>query len=69
MSEFKQYRKKQLQEMRCYVPGEDLAGISVSAPDQKLPSLDGGMIARNPQNHEDQWYIAAKFFADNYEPV
>lgn len=67
MSEFKFYRKKQLQEMRPYVPGEDMGDISVSAPDQRLPSLDGGMIARNPQNHADQWYVAAKFFADNYE--
>lgn len=67
MSDFQLYRKKQLQEMRPYVPGEDLTGISVSPADQQLPTLDGGMIARNPQNHADQWYVAAKFFADNYE--
>ncbi|MBW1814151.1 MAG: hypothetical protein JRJ39_10945, partial [Deltaproteobacteria bacterium] len=26
----------------------------------------GGMIARNPKNHKDQWYIAKKFFEENY---
>lgn len=66
MSEFKQYRKKQLQEMRPYVPGEDLAGISVSDQDT---AEEGGMIARNPKNHADQWYVAKEFFADNYEPA
>jgi hypothetical protein len=69
MSEFQQYRKKQLQEMRPYVSGEDLTGVSVSPADQQLPTLDGGMIARNPKNHADQWYVAKQFFADNYEAV
>jgi len=27
------------------------------------------MIARNPKNHDDQWLIAADYFADNFEPV
>jgi hypothetical protein len=27
------------------------------------------MIARNPKNHDDQWLVAAKYFADNFEPV
>ena len=67
MSEFKLYRKKQLQAMRPYVPGEDMTGISVSAPDKALPALDGGMIAQSATNPDDKWYVAAKFFADNYE--
>ena len=25
-------------------------------------------IARNPKNHDDQWLVAAKYFADNFEP-
>lgn len=66
MSEFQYYRKKQLQEMRPYVPGEDLTGVSVSAQD--TPEA-GGMVARNPKNHADQWYVARQFFADNYEPA
>jgi len=27
------------------------------------------MIARNPKNHADQWLVAAKYFADNFEPI
>lgn len=64
MEEYRLYRKKQLQEMRPYVPGEDLTGVSVSNSDTPGP---GGMIARNRNNHEDRWYVAADFFAENYE--
>ena len=44
MNEFKQYRRKGLAEMRPYVPGEDLSGVSVSEGDD--PMNDLGMIAR-----------------------
>ena len=27
----------------------------------------GDMIARNPKNHEDQWLVAARYFADHFE--
>lgn len=63
---WKNYRKKNLQEMRPYIPGEDLTGIAVNKED--IPKL-GGMIARNSKNYEDKWYIAKKFFEDNYEEV
>ena len=63
---FKQYRKKGLASMRPYVPGESLEGVSVSAED--TPG-EGGMIARNEDNPKDQWYVAAEFFAKNYEPA
>ena len=46
MDEFKQYKRKGLSEMRPYVYGEDLTGVSVS--DQDNPLTDMGMIARNP---------------------
>ena len=26
-----------------------------------------GMIARNPKNSQDQWYVAKKYFEDNFE--
>lgn len=53
--------------MRPYVPGEDLTGISVSAQD--TPE-EGGYIARNPENHKDQWYVAKAYFAkQQFEPV
>ena len=64
MNRFKFYRKKNLQMMRPYEPGEDLTGISVNKED--TPEL-GGMIAMNPDNPEDKWYVAKKFFNDNYE--
>lgn len=64
--EWKKYRKKGLQEMRPYVPGEDLTGISVNKED--TPEL-GGMIARNSKNYEDKWYVAKKFFEEMYEDI
>jgi len=27
------------------------------------------MIARNPKNHADQWLVAERYFADNFEPI
>ncbi len=66
MSEWKGYRKTAIQEMRYYVPGEDLDGISVS--DADTPGF-GGMIARNGDNPEDQWYVGKEFFLKNYELV
>ena len=68
-SNFKQYRRKALSELRPYVSGEDLTGISVSNTDKQLPSLDGGFIARNPLNHEDQWYVAEKYASENLELI
>jgi len=65
--DFKQYRRKGLSEMRPYIKGEDLTGISVSATDN--PEMDMGMVARNPKNHADQWYVARKYFEDNLEPA
>lgn len=66
---FAQYRRKQIAELRPYVPGEGLAGVSISLPDEYngSPKL-GDMIARNPKNHADQWLVAAQYFADNFEP-
>lgn len=71
MSEFKQYRRKQIAELREYVPGEALSSrVSISQPDREAGSPKAGdMIARNPKNHADQWLIAADYFADNFEPV
>jgi len=67
---FKKYRRKQIAELRPYVPGEALDGVSISVPDKAAGSpKEGDMIARNPKNHEDQWLVAAQYFADNFEPV
>lgn len=71
-SQFAQYRRKQIAELRPYVPGEDLIveRVSISAEDLKAGSpKQGDMIARNPKNHADQWLVAAAYFADNFEPI
>jgi hypothetical protein len=62
---WKTYIRKGAAEMRPYVHGEDLSGISVS--DQDAPPNDGGMIARNPDNHEDRWYVNRAYFEKNFE--
>lgn len=55
------YRRKEIDtEMRPYVPGEDLTGISVSPNDD--PPNDHGMIARNRDDHSDQWYVSREYF-------
>ena len=65
MSHWAVYQRKVTdQEMRPYVPGEDLTGISVH-PDE-TPEL-GGMIARNAQDHTNQWYMAPEYFATVFE--
>lgn len=75
MSTWAKYRRTNIAEMRPYASdGEDLAGISVSGPDQMLMVQDMdefrlGMIARNPQNHDDQWYVARDYFDANFEPI
>lgn len=71
MSQFKQYRRKQIAELRPYAEGEVLSErVSVSASDKEAGSPKvGDMIARNPVNHEDQWLVAAKYFQDNFEEL
>jgi hypothetical protein len=71
VSEFRQYRRKQIAELRPYISGEYLGmTVSISAEDHRAGSpKDGDMIARNPKNHADQWLVAAQYFADNFEPV
>ena len=64
MNEFKNYVKNAVQPMRPYVNGEDLSGITVSADDN--PERDGGMIAANPNNPDDKWFVGQKFFDENY---
>jgi hypothetical protein len=63
MNEYKNYIKKALQQMRPYIPGEDLTEISVW--DHDTPE-EGGMIALNPDDPQDKWYVAKKFCEDNY---
>lgn len=70
MSDFQQYRRTQLAELRPYVPGEDLSRVSIAAVDRENGSpKPGDMIARNPANHADQWLVAADYFRDNFAPM
>lgn len=63
---WKKYRKSGLTEMRPYIPGESLDGVSVSEAD--VPQ-HGGMVARNSENHTDQWYVDELYFINNYEVI
>ena len=70
MTKYKQYRRKQVAEMRPYGRGDDLNGVSISDADHNAGSpKPGDMIARNPKNHADKWLVAAKYFTDNFEAV
>lgn len=66
---FTRYKRTNVAELRAYVEGEDLsATISVSSEDLEAGSpKPGDMIARNPENHADQWLVAAEYFRANFE--
>jgi hypothetical protein len=68
VSKFKQYRKKQVAELKPWKTGDDLQSVSISVEDDLAgsPKL-GDMIARNPKNHKDQWLVAKQYFTDNFE--
>ena len=68
MSEFKQYKRKQIAHLRKYVKGESLQGVSISVEDDLAGSpKEGDMVARNPKNYKDQWLVANLYFNDNFE--
>lgn len=71
MSEFKQYRRKSISEMRPFIEGETLpSNVSISEADLKNGSPKvGDMIARNPKNHDDMWLVAKEYFEENLEPI
>lgn len=68
---FKRYKRKQIAELRPYIPGEILSErVSISAGDRENGSpKEGDMIARNPANHDDQWLVAKDYFEANFEPI
>lgn len=63
---YKVYQKKATIKARPYIMEEDLTNISISPNDK--PTV-GGMIAHDPTNPSDQWYISPEYFVDNYEEV
>ena len=69
-NKFKQYLRTNVAEMVEYKEGADFdhKAISVSKEDTKNGSPEAGdMIARNPNNHADQWLVAAKYFKENFK--
>ena len=73
MSVWKKYIKKGTAEMRKLTLAETKAQISpwISISEEDLENgspKSGDMIARNPENHKDQWLVSKEFFEANYEP-
>lgn len=69
MSEFKQFRRKGVVELRPWVPSDaENKKISISQADvAEIQKGAPGMVARNPDNHEDMWYVSREYFLKNYE--
>jgi len=65
MSNFKQYIRVNIAELRPYILGESLLNISVNSVDN--PETDMGMIARNPDNPRDLWYVSRAYFESNFK--
>lgn len=67
--EYQRHQRRQFGELRPYVEGEDLTGVSISDPDIAAGSpKPGDMIARNPKNHSDRWLVSAAYYAENFYP-
>lgn len=66
---FKSYTRKGAIEARPYIEGEPRPfECSISEADLRNGSPKAGdMIARNPDNHDDQWLISADYFAKHYQ--
>jgi hypothetical protein len=64
MDTFKKYTRTGVIELRPYLSGEDTELISIASTD--YPEEDMGMVARNPDNHDDQWYVNKSYFEKNY---
>lgn len=68
-SSFKKYKRTGYAEMKPWTPGMNLDGVSISKEDYLSGSpKEGDMIARNPNNHDDMWLVAKKYFEENFEP-
>ena len=73
MAEFQRFSRKGFAEARDLEPGEGLEelrakGVSVSEADAlEFDSVPPGKVFRNPENHNDFWYVARAFFDKNYD--
>lgn len=75
---FTKHKRKGLSEMVSAAEFQEKNGIwtkvSISEPDKKLGETDAdkfmqGFVARNPNNHEDMWYVAKDYYDQNLEPA
>jgi len=67
---YKKYIRTNMAEMTPWHEGHSMRGVSIAEPDRKNGSpKPGDMIARNPNNHEDKWLVAAKYFAENFKEL
>lgn len=69
--EWRKYIRTNTAEMRPYIDGEMLDdSISISQADltNGSPKI-GDMIARNPENHQDQWLVAKDYFLKNFKEI
>lgn len=61
---WKQYRRTGITEMRPWQAGDDVSNVSISSVDKQAGSPKAGdYIARNVDDHNDQWLVSAEFFA------
>lgn len=68
--DFKSYRRKAIAQIAEWKPGFDMTRVSVSPADKDAGSpKEGDMIARNPDNPDDKWLIAADYFSKNFEAI
>lgn len=75
MQEFKKYKRESISELRPLTTEEittkilhESISISKVDIDNGSPKV-GDMIARNPNNHQDQWLVADKYFQDNFKAM
>jgi len=64
------FKRTNIAEMRKYIVGEHLDGVSISDADLANGSpKEGDMVARNPRNLNDRWLVAKKYFLENFEQM
>jgi hypothetical protein len=60
-------RLPQTTEMRPWTPDVDMERVSISQEDKEGGHpKEGGMIARDKENHDDQWYIREEYFQRHF---
>jgi hypothetical protein len=77
--DFKKHKRKgalseliQVQEFNSQ--GGDFTQVSISKPDKDLlhtnpDAFNEGFIARNPDNHNDMWYVSKEYYDKNLEEI